>query len=80
MFEGLYQPMHLLLLGPLALFFGLLLALVVLVLSLLVKASRQSDAGADLESRFRRLLRLNQEGLITDDEYHAKREDLMQHL
>jgi uncharacterized membrane protein len=78
--EGLVSPMHLVLLGPVLLFYGLLLALVVVVIALLVKMSRQGDAAVGLENRFRRLVQLNQEGLITDDEYHAKREELMKHL
>jgi hypothetical protein len=77
MIEGLFQPMHLLLLllgGFLAL--GLLLA----VILWLLKNPRTPVQPVTVEDRLVRLTALKQQALINDDEYRAKRRLLLDEI
>lgn len=77
MFEGLFQPVHLLACG----FYVGMLLLVVVIVVLLVKrqtrAAGPAPPSTTPEDRLKSLDRLKEQGLITDAEYQRKRQQLL---
>ena len=80
MFEGLFQPMHLLACG----FYAGMLLLVVVVVVLMIKRQTQAAGRAPVsatpEDRLKNLDRLKEQGLITDAEYQRKRQQLLDEI
>jgi hypothetical protein len=77
MFEGLLQPMHLLIISG-CLLLPLLLAVVVLAVTLRARARKPvQPVRSTLEERLQRLAQLREQGLISDEEYQARRQSLL---
>ena len=76
MIHGLFEPMHLLLL----LGAGLCLLVLLLVAILFRRASQQRPAALGIQARLERLAALKEQSLLSDEEYQAKRRQLLDQL
>jgi uncharacterized membrane protein len=77
MFEGLFQPMHLLVLAGCLLPPLLLIVVIVLLLRARARKPIQLAQRSTLEERLQRLAQLREQGLISDEEYQARRQSLL---
>ena len=78
MINGLFQPMHLLLL--LLFLIGCLSLVLLLIVIMLLRKTSRTPAGLAVEDRLARLAALKEKVLISDDEYQAKRQQLLDEL
>jgi hypothetical protein len=74
--HGLFEPMHLLLLFGA----GLCLLVVLLVALLFKRASQQPPVALGIQARVERLAALKEQSLLSDEEYQAKRRQLLDQL
>jgi hypothetical protein len=81
MVQGLFQPMHLLLILLFLVGGGLLVILLLaLIMRLKVRPPAAPPTSLDPQARLERLAALKQKALISDDEYQAKRRQLLDEL
>jgi hypothetical protein len=75
--EGLFQPMHLLVCGFVVGMPLLVIVVVVLLVRRQTQAAGRAPVSATPEQSLKNLVRLKEQGLITDAEYQQKRQQLL---
>jgi len=81
-YEGLFQPMHLLILGGC----GVAVAVVVILIAVVILTIRRAPPPAPtakalpVEDRLAHLARLREQGLVSEDEFRQKRQQLLDEI
>ena len=79
MIEGLFQPMHLLMVGGCGMVVAVVIILVVVVILTKKRAPPAAPTPRDrsVEDRLAHLARLREQNLVSEDEFRKKRQQLL---